>query len=145
MNINTKKLLGASVAAVLVANLAACGTIIHPERKGQINGKIDPAIAVLDAAGLLLWFIPGIVAFAVDFSTGAIYLPGGERAELSDEEMERIVDADGKVDQSKLKALVEEKSEHEQLDLSQFKVKSLESATQLAGYFKQPMHLAGVQ
>jgi hypothetical protein len=30
---------------------------------------------VLNAIGLLFFFIPGIIAFAVDFSTGAIYLP----------------------------------------------------------------------
>jgi hypothetical protein len=29
----------------------------------------------LDGLGLLLFFVPGVVAFAVDFYTGAIYLP----------------------------------------------------------------------
>lgn len=29
----------------------------------------------LDTLGLLLFFIPGVIAFAVDFTTGAIYLP----------------------------------------------------------------------
>ena len=32
---------------------------------------------MLDGIGLLLFIIPGVIAFAVDFSTGAIYLPGG--------------------------------------------------------------------
>jgi hypothetical protein len=30
---------------------------------------------VLDGIGLLVFLVPGIIAFAVDFSTGAIYLP----------------------------------------------------------------------
>ncbi len=32
-------------------------------------------LVVLDGLGLLLFVIPGVAAFAVDFSTGAIYLP----------------------------------------------------------------------
>ncbi|MDX1268386.1 MAG: hypothetical protein R3311_13565, partial [Oceanisphaera sp.] len=31
---------------------------------------------------LLFFIVPGVIAFAVDFTTGAIYLPGGRRAEL---------------------------------------------------------------
>lgn len=57
--------------------LASCGSLLYPERKGQTQGRIDPAVAILNAAGLLLFIIPGLVAFAVDFHTGAIYLPGG--------------------------------------------------------------------
>lgn len=36
------------------------------------------SIAVPDGLGLLLFIIPGVIAFAVDFSTGAIYLPSGK-------------------------------------------------------------------
>nr|WP_269783542.1 hypothetical protein [Marinibactrum halimedae] len=60
-----------------MGNLSACGTILHPERRGQSGGQLDPAIVVLDAVGLLMFFVPGVVAFAVDFTTGAIYLPRG--------------------------------------------------------------------
>jgi hypothetical protein len=31
----------------------------------------------LDGVGLLLFLVPGVIAFAVDFATGAIYLPSG--------------------------------------------------------------------
>ena len=54
-----------------------CGTIMYPERKGQSLGKIDPAVAILDGLGLLLFLVPGVIAFAVDFSNGTIYLPAG--------------------------------------------------------------------
>ncbi len=63
----------------MIAQLAGCGTIIHPERKGQKDGRIDPGIAVLDGIGLLFFIIPGVIAFAVDFSNGTIYLPGTGR------------------------------------------------------------------
>ncbi len=50
---------------------------MHPERKGQTDGKVDVGIAVLDGVGLLFFIIPGVIAYAVDISNGTIYLPGG--------------------------------------------------------------------
>ncbi|MBX3442968.1 MAG: hypothetical protein KF774_11220 [Planctomyces sp.] len=70
-----KRLPGAGASAWMAANAAACGTLLHPERVGQPRGRVDPAVAVLDGLGLLLFFVPGVIAFIVDFSTGAIYLP----------------------------------------------------------------------
>ncbi len=64
----------------LGAQALGCGTILYPERRGQTSGRIDPSVAILDGIGLLLFLIPGLVAFAVDFGTGAIYLPGGRRS-----------------------------------------------------------------
>jgi len=56
--------------------LTGCGMILHPERRGQPpGGNIDWSVFALDTIGLLLFFLPGVIAFAVDFSTGAIYLP----------------------------------------------------------------------
>lgn len=72
-------------AAVLLLALGtqlACGTILYPERRGQRGGRIDPAVAIMDGIGVLLFVIPGLAAFAVDFATGAICLPGGRRAEV---------------------------------------------------------------
>ena len=54
-----------------------CGYMLYPERRGRTSGRIDAGIAVLDALWLLLFLIPGIVAFVVDFSSGTIYLGGG--------------------------------------------------------------------
>lgn len=64
-------------SAAIIFQTTACGTILHPERRGQRAGRIDPAVAILDGLGLLLFIIPGVIAFAVDFNNGAIYLPGG--------------------------------------------------------------------
>ena len=74
------KLICAIVALMFCLQLASCGFLLYPERRGQTHGRIDPAIAVLDGVGLLLFVIPGIVAFAVDFATGTIYLPGSKKA-----------------------------------------------------------------
>src|SRR5687767_12449428 len=55
---------------------AGCGTILHTERCGQPHSRdLDWTIVALDGLGLLLFFVPGVVAFVVDFCTGAIYLP----------------------------------------------------------------------
>ena len=56
--------------------LSSCGTIIYPDRAYQKErGHLDPAIVILDGIGLFFFIIPGLVAFAVDFTTGAIYFP----------------------------------------------------------------------
>lgn len=68
-----------SICIVLIAQFVGCGTLFYPERKGQRGGRIDGGVAVLDGVGLLLFLIPGVIAFAVDFGTGAIYLPGTSR------------------------------------------------------------------
>ena len=65
-------LAGASFCALISTG---CGTVFHPERRGQCAGRLDWKIVALDALGLVLFLIPGIIAFAVDFHTGAIYLP----------------------------------------------------------------------
>ena len=63
-------------AAGSLSLVAGCGMILHPERRGQLpGGGLDWGIVALDGLGLLLFFIPGVIAFAVDFATGAIYLP----------------------------------------------------------------------
>jgi hypothetical protein len=61
-----------------ICGSAGCGTILYPERRGQPAGTLDCGVILLDGLGLLLFFLPGVIAFAVDFSTGAIYLPEGE-------------------------------------------------------------------
>jgi hypothetical protein len=63
-------------AAGALSLLAGCGMIMHPERRNQpTGGGIDWTVFALDTVGLLLFFFPGVIAFAVDFTTGAIYLP----------------------------------------------------------------------
>lgn len=68
-------LLGLLVSA---AGTTGCGTVLHPERRGQPAGNIDWGIVALDAVGLFFFFVPGVIAFAVDFATGAIYLPADQ-------------------------------------------------------------------
>lgn len=64
--------------------LVGCGTILYPERRGQDAGPLDWKIVGLDAIGLLFFFVPGVIAFAVDFGTGAIYLPADQCADTTE-------------------------------------------------------------
>lgn len=69
--------------AVVAAPQTGCGTIFWPERRGQPAGPLDWKVVALDAIGLLFFFIPGVIAFAVDFSNGTIYLPPGQYSSTS--------------------------------------------------------------
>ena len=101
------RFIGGVMIAALLTQITACGSIFYTERRGQIDGKIDPAIAVLDAVGLLFYVIPGLIAFGVDFATGAIYFPHGQSAQVDPQKLKPAVNRDGCVDNSKLQAILQ--------------------------------------
>jgi hypothetical protein len=79
------------VIAGLIFQLLACGYIMYPERRGQKPvGRVDPAIAVLDALGLLVFIVPGVIAFAVDITNGTLYFPAGQKHSSVSTETDRI-------------------------------------------------------
>jgi len=106
------RVIGGILAAALLTQLSACGTLFYPERRGQIEGRIDPLVAGLNAIGILFYVLPGLIAFGVDFATGAIYLPDGQTAQVDPLDLKHVVDADGNVDPHKLKALIEVQTGH---------------------------------
>ncbi len=106
---------------ILSLVLSGCGTIMHPERKGQISGRIDPGVAVLDGLGLLFFFVPGVIAFAVDFSNGTIYLPGGRGADAGAVDDSRQISFDGQPDLEQLEQLLRDEAGIE-VDLAQAQV-----------------------
>jgi hypothetical protein len=99
------RLIAGVLAATLLSQLAACGTLFYPDRRGQIEGRVDPAMAALDAVGLIFGILPGLIAFAIDFTTGAIYLPDGKYA-VAPQRLHDAIGADGTLDNSKLKAII---------------------------------------
>jgi hypothetical protein len=76
-----RRFLQLTLSGLASCGCAGCGTVLHPERRGQPGGSLDWKIVALDAVGLLFFFVPGVIAFAVDFATGAIYLPSGQYGE----------------------------------------------------------------
>ena len=79
---NGISILRALIVAILSLQLASCGTLLYPERRGHKVGSLDAGVVILDALGLLFGLIPGIIAFAVDFGTGCIYLPASQSSRL---------------------------------------------------------------
>ncbi len=106
------RVIGGLIVAALLTQLTACGTLFFPDRRGQIEGRIDPMVAGLNAIGILFYVLPGLIAFGIDFATGAIYLPGGLTSQVDPQELQNVVDADGKIDAAKLKALIEVQTGH---------------------------------
>lgn len=101
-----KWLLGASLSVYLF-NSAGCGVLLYPERQGQDGGKIDPVVAILNGVGLLLYVIPGLVAFAIDFHQGTIYLPNTSASLDSSGDLERnsrVVKVEGEMTEENIEA-----------------------------------------
>ena len=126
-----RAVLGLTLLAVVCHSLG-CGTLLHPERRGQPPGRIDPAIALLDGVGLLLFFVPGVIAFAVDFATGAIYLPPdyygqAETGSFDPEKCEVIHVPPSELTHEKLEAVIAERTGHSvKLDPGSYKVRRLD-------------------
>ena len=119
-----------SICAALIFSMTACGTIMHPERKGQREGYVDGGVVVLDALGLLLFIIPGVIAFAVDFSNGTIYLPGGRHKSL------RFDPRHG--DLASIERTIKEETGHTvRLDQKGVKISRLKSVDELAARFSK--------
>ncbi|BBP81278.1 hypothetical protein thsps21_54630 [Pseudomonas sp. No.21] len=134
----SSRLIGGAVAAALLTQLTACGTLFFPDRRGQIEGKIDPVVAALNAVGILFYVIPGLIAFGIDFATGAIYLPDNETAQVDPALLKDAIDADGKVDNARLKAIIErETGRNLPLDDPRL-IQHSGSAEQLAAYGLKP-------
>jgi hypothetical protein len=93
--------LRALFCAALALHLAGCGTLLYPDRQGLKGGRVDPGIVVLDGVLLFFFIVPGLVAYGIDFYTGAIYLPGGHghhalvvpapRGDLSDAAVRELI------------------------------------------------------
>ncbi|QXI29277.1 polyribonucleotide nucleotidyltransferase [Pseudomonas vanderleydeniana] len=103
----SSRVIGGVVVATLLTQLTACGSIFFPDRRGQIEGKIDPLVAGLDAIGILFYVIPGLIAFGIDFATGAIYLPNGTTAQIAPEKLHESIGTNGQVDNQKLQAIIQ--------------------------------------
>lgn len=132
------RVIGGVLAVSLLTQLSACGTLFFPDRRGQIEGQIDPVVAALDAIGILFYVIPGLIAFGIDFATGAIYLPGGSSAQVDPQELNKVVGDDGQIDNAALKALIEQRTGHSlPLDDPRL-IRHSGSTEQLAAYGLRP-------
>ncbi|MWV15487.1 polyribonucleotide nucleotidyltransferase [Pseudomonas sp. L-22-4S-12] len=133
----SSRVIGGVLLASLFSQLTACGSIFFPDRRGQIEGRIDPVVAGLNAVGILFYVIPGLIAFGVDFATGAIYLPNDQYS-VAPEQLQDAIGADGQVDPLKLKAIILRET-GQQLPLDDPRlIQHSGSSAQLAAYGLRP-------
>jgi hypothetical protein len=81
MKVNKRfiKVLSVIVLGAFVIQIAGCGTIFYPERRGQtVHGGIDIVVAVTDSLWFIAFIIPGFIAWGIDLYTGALYMPPGQ-------------------------------------------------------------------
>ncbi len=64
---------GLLLGGLALVGSTGCGYILHPERRGRGSGTIDGTILIFDLLWLLPGLLPGVVALAVDFTSGGIY------------------------------------------------------------------------
>lgn len=128
-----RQFLARLLAGAVAAPSISCGTLLHPERQGLRSGRLDPAIVVLDAVGLLFFFVPGIIAFAVDFATGAIYLPPDEfgyipQGGVAPQQLRRVDTGNSALDRRQVEAVVLQQTGRTiDLDAADVRVSNLES------------------
>ena len=128
------KSIAISLTMIMVLELSACGTVFYPERKGTKSGSIDPVVAIADAIGLLFFFIPGVIAFAVDFNNGTIYLPHGRHASLTPAELKSVT-VNGTLDKKALSQLISQKlGQPIDLNATDVQMKRFDSKESLLAY-----------
>ena len=131
-----RKILSVLIIIAFVAQLTGCGTLMYPERKGQRGGNIDTGVAILDGIGLLFAVIPGLIAFAIDFNNGTIYLPGTSKASLELKNMRQVkFDPRHSTVASIEKTLKEETGYEVKLDQKNIKVSKLTSVDDMMVHF----------
>ena len=133
-----------SICAVLVFQLVGCGTIMYPERKGQKGGRIDVGVAVLDGIGLLFFFIPGIIAYAVDFNNGTIYLPGTSRSSLEIKDIKEVKFDPKHTSISSIEKIIKNETGYDvKLYQSKMQIVKLKSSEDMLAHFAEA--LTGIQ
>jgi len=136
----------AATIGVLSFQLISCGTILYPERRNQKAGRLDVGVVLLDAIGLLFFLIPGIIAFAVDFSTGAIYLPASKDDKAKNQGKYRVVHFDPKnyTKESLEEIIRKETGQDFRFDDKQLKRIKLKDKDEMSFHFKEYDTNAGI-
>ncbi len=106
------------LALLLVLFLTSCGTLMHPERKGQFvhDKKLDLSVTLLNASTIFIFPPLTLVAFVVDASNKTLFLPADEvllykdtpKNKAIEREQERILREEEKLRQAELEQQKEE-------------------------------------
>jgi hypothetical protein len=140
MGLQLGKLFDRALIAVLVVQLMGCGTLLYPERKGQKAGHVDVGVFLLDAVGLLFFLIPGIIAFAVDFSNGTIYVPGTATTTTTHAQLRQIKFDPKTTTVAQIEKIIKDQTGYAvKLNQSNIKVSRLSSNDDMMAHFAQAL------
>lgn len=92
-HLTRRHFLSYSATTVLTVTATGCGTLRYPERVGQARGGVDNVdwtIAGMDAIGLVFFFVPGVIAFAVDYYNGTLFYPPTQYGSFRPTELKKI-------------------------------------------------------
>jgi len=79
MNLFRNRLLVAISLTAFLFSTPGCGTLLYPARlDSAASTRLDTRVVILDCLWLFAGVIPGVVALATDFLTGAAYFSEGE-------------------------------------------------------------------
>ena len=87
MILRLKRFFATVILVALLVSLTSCGYFLYPERRYQQKGEVDFPIMILDGSSLLFAAVAGqaviavigVVALAVDFTSGSVYLPAKDK------------------------------------------------------------------
>ena len=55
-----------------------CGYLLYPDRRGNTStSELDVSVVILDSVLLVFFVIPGLLAFAIDLTSGCLYESSG--------------------------------------------------------------------
>ncbi|OPZ58655.1 MAG: hypothetical protein BWY87_01358 [Deltaproteobacteria bacterium ADurb.Bin510] len=77
MKSSLRKALSVVLLFSLLSMFTSCAFFLYPERRGRTAGHVDVPCLILDCGLLIFWVVPGVIALAVDFASGAIYASSG--------------------------------------------------------------------
>jgi hypothetical protein len=92
----------------------------------------------LDGIGLLFFLIPGVIAFAVDFSNGTIYLPGSLRSSLDLKNIKQVRFDPKNSSLAGIERMIKEQTGYAvRLDQSDIRITRLKSTNDMLAQFAQ--------
>ena len=104
-----RKFVATSLCSVIGIATTGCGTLLYDERIGQPRGGIDDVdwtVAGMNSIGLVFFFVPGVIAFAIDYYNGTLFYPPEYCGELKTKQLNSIALPTEKISVAAVESLI---------------------------------------
>lgn len=130
-----KQLVVLALSACLLCG-SGCGVLLYPERQGQTQGDLDLKVVLMDGVGLIFFVVPGLVAFAIDFYQGTIFLPEPSVSSLEELKESPKVRIEGPITQASIEAALHQATGRH-VDISRAYVRQIDGSKRTELAFKR--------